>query len=112
MNEKIISLTSNAITHIKKNQSPQKNHFRLAVKKTGCSGLAYVPDMVAGGELNDVTWEQDGLTIYIAEDSVKYLQGTVVDFIDEGILQSKLIFQNPNADGLCGCGESFTIDEN
>lgn len=82
---------------------------RLAVKKSGCSGLSYVVDYVCVLEENDVVQpltEKYGL--FIDRNSYPYLKGIAVDYIKQGI-NFKLVFNNPNQKGQCGCGESFTV---
>ena len=82
--------------------------LRLGVKKTGCSGWAYTVDMANEVNAEDVVFEQDGVKVVVAPDSLAYLDGSVVDFRSEG-LGSTFHFNNPNATEECGCGESFTI---
>lgn len=82
--------------------------LRLGVKKTGCSGWAYTVDLADEVNAEDVVFEQDGVKVVVAPDSLAYLDGSVVDFRSEG-LGSTFHFANPNATEECGCGESFTI---
>ena len=82
--------------------------LRLGVKKTGCSGWAYTVDLANEVSAEDVVFEQDGVKIVVAPDSLSFLDGSVVDFRSEG-LGSAFHFTNPNATEECGCGESFTI---
>ena len=106
----IITLTPNAIEHIQKNIIAQNAiGFRLAVKKTGCSGYAYLPDIIHESKPEDIHYVFEELTLFIDPKSVPMLQGTEIDFVDHGLGQSKLIFNNPNAANLCGCGESFNL---
>lgn len=110
--ETIIKFTAKAIEHIKKNIAQQSGHgFRLAVKKTGCSGYAYVPDIVAQGKEGDIALEVEKVAVFIDKDSVKFLSGTVIDYVSQEFGQAKLVFHNPNAANLCGCGESFNLIE-
>lgn len=104
-------LTEAAILHIEKHlaKNPESRGLRLSVKKTGCSGLAYVIDYISAPEADDLLFPQaNGLLICIAKSSFPYLQGLHVDYQKQG-LNSKLVFKNPNQTGECGCGESFTI---
>ena len=82
--------------------------LRLGVKTTGCSGLAYKLEFVdaVGGE--DVIFETNGVTIVIDAKSLKYLDGTELDYTKENI-QEGFIFNNPYVKAECGCGESFTV---
>ncbi|HEY7378223.1 MAG TPA: iron-sulfur cluster assembly protein IscA [Steroidobacteraceae bacterium] len=82
--------------------------LRLGIKKTGCSGFAYVvnyADQVASG---DVVFEDRGVKVIVDPESLRYIDGTVVDFVKQG-LNEAFRFQNPNIKGECGCGESFTV---
>lgn len=81
---------------------------RLGVKTTGCSGLAYVLEFV--DELNDgdKVFEQEGVKIIVDAKSLAHLDGTELDFVKEG-LNEGFQFNNPNAKGECGCGESFSV---
>jgi iron-sulfur cluster assembly protein len=82
--------------------------LRLGVTKTGCSGYSYVinyADAVAG---EDIVFEDKGVTIVVHPDALKLIDGTVVDFVKNG-LNEAFSFKNPNVTGECGCGESFNI---
>lgn len=85
---------------------------RLSVKKTGCSGLSYVIDYVKAPLDQDITLPLDGDSlICIDKGSYPYLKGMEIDYVKQG-LSHKFVFNNPNQTGQCGCGESFTVDEN
>ena len=73
--------------------------LRLAVRKTGCSGFAYVINYADDIQPADVVFEDQG---------VKVFDGTEVDFVKQG-LNEAFKFRNPNVKGECGCGESFTV---
>jgi iron-sulfur cluster assembly protein len=82
--------------------------LRLGVKKTGCSGFAYVvnyADAVASG---DAVFESSGVKVIVDNESLQYVDGTEIDFVREG-LNEAFKFRNPNVKGECGCGESFTV---
>jgi len=82
--------------------------LRLGVKKTGCSGFAYVVNFADEIRSDDVIFETDGLKIVVDNDALEYIDGTEVDFVKEG-LNEAFKFRNPNAKGECGCGESFNV---
>jgi iron-sulfur cluster assembly protein len=79
----------------------------VGVKKTGCSGYAYTLEF-ADSPINAFHQHFDNYTIFVKEDAEQYLDGITIDYINKGLNQ-KFEFINPNENGRCGCGESFTI---
>ena len=82
--------------------------LRVGVKTTGCSGLAYVLEFVDELNDDDQVFEQDNLKLIVDGKSLVYIDGTQLDFVKEG-LNEGFQFNNPNVNGECGCGESFTV---
>ncbi|WNO60252.1 iron-sulfur cluster assembly protein IscA [Rheinheimera sp. MMS21-TC3] len=82
--------------------------LRVGVKTTGCSGLAYVLEFVDTLNEDDQVFEHDDLKLVVDGKSLVYIDGTQLDFVKEG-LNEGFQFNNPNVDGECGCGESFTV---
>lgn len=82
--------------------------LRLGVKKTGCSGFAYVVDYADAANPEDVIFEQRGVKVLVSRDHLAFLDGTQVDFVRQGINEA-FQFHNPNVKDECGCGESFNI---
>ena len=82
--------------------------LRLGVRKTGCSGWAYTVELAEEIQADDIVFEQDDVKVVVTNDSLAFLDGSVIDFVAEG-LGSTFRFVNPNATDECGCGESFTI---
>ena len=82
--------------------------IRLAVRTSGCSGMAYVLEFADEAESEDVVFEDRGIKVLIDPKSLVYLDGTEVDFGKEG-LNEGFKFNNPNVKSECGCGESFNV---
>ncbi|MDX1676210.1 iron-sulfur cluster assembly protein IscA [Arsukibacterium sp.] len=82
--------------------------LRVGVKTTGCSGLAYVLEFVDELNEDDQVFEEHGLKLIVDGKSLVYIDGTQLDFVKEG-LNEGFQFKNPNVNGECGCGESFTV---
>ena len=82
--------------------------LRVGVKKTGCSGYAYVIDYADAVEPDDAVFEDQGVKVVVDRDSLKLIDGTEVDFVKHG-LNEAFKFRNPNVKGECGCGESFNV---
>ncbi|QZN94644.1 iron-sulfur cluster assembly protein IscA [Symbiopectobacterium purcellii] len=82
--------------------------LRLGVRTSGCSGMAYVLEFVDDLNDDDVVFEDKGVRVIIDGKSLVYLDGTQLDFVKEG-LNEGFKFNNPNVNGECGCGESFTV---
>jgi len=86
---------------------------KLSTPRRGCSGLAYSVDYVTEAQLNkggsfDETIETPGGTLYVDGGSILYLVGSTMDWVEDDFTAG-FVFQNPNATGSCGCGESFTV---
>jgi iron-sulfur cluster assembly protein len=105
-----ISLTEAAATRIR-NFLDARGHgvgLRLGVKKTGCSGFAYVVNYADSQLADDVVFEDRGVRVFVDSGSLKLIDGTTVDFVKQG-LNEAFRFRNPNVKGECGCGESFSV---
>jgi iron-sulfur cluster assembly protein len=81
---------------------------KLSTPRRGCSGLAYSVDYVAEAQPFDEKIETPGGSLFIDGASVLYLIGSVMDW-QEDDFTAGFTFENPNAKGACGCGESFTV---
>lgn len=81
---------------------------RLGVRKTGCSGYAYVVDFADEIGEGDTVFEDNDVKVVVANDHLPFLDGTQLDFAREGVNET-FVFHNPNVKDECGCGESFTV---
>ena len=81
---------------------------KLSTPRRGCSGLAYSVDYVSEEEGLDEKIETPGGVFYIDGASVLYLIGSTMDWREDDFTAG-FVFENPNAKGACGCGESFMV---
>lgn len=81
---------------------------KLSTPRRGCSGLAYSVDYVTEAVPFDEKIETPGGVLYIDGGSVLYLVGSTMDWVEDEF-SAGFVFNNPNAKGSCGCGESFTV---
>ncbi len=82
--------------------------LRVGIKKTGCSGFAYVVNYADQINPEDAVFEARGVKVVVDPQSLPLIDGTLVDFVKQG-LNEAFKFQNPKAKGECGCGESFNV---
>ncbi|MBC7860005.1 MAG: iron-sulfur cluster assembly protein IscA [Burkholderiaceae bacterium] len=104
-----VTLTEKAAKHVQ-NFLSKRNclGLRLAVKTSGCSGMAYALEFADAALEDDLRFESRGVTLLIDPKSLPFLEGTELDFVREG-LNEGFKFNNPNTKNQCGCGESFTV---
>jgi iron-sulfur cluster assembly protein len=81
---------------------------KLSTPRRGCSGLAYSVDYVTEADKFDERIETPGGLFFIDGGSVLYLVGSTMDWVEDDFAAG-FVFENPNAKGACGCGESFTV---
>jgi iron-sulfur cluster assembly protein len=81
---------------------------KLSTPRRGCSGLAYSVDYVSEPDPIDEAISVGETTLWVDAGSLLYLVGSTMDW-QEDDFTAGFVFQNPNAKGACGCGESFTV---
>ncbi|MCF1190573.1 iron-sulfur cluster assembly accessory protein [Mangrovimonas sp. AS39] len=81
---------------------------RVGVKSGGCSGLSYDLKFDKEQLEDDKVFEDNGVRIIVDKKSFLYLIGTTLDY-SGGLNGSGFVFNNPNANRTCGCGESFSL---
>jgi len=81
---------------------------KLSTPRRGCSGLAYSVDYISSADPLDEKVATPGGDLYIDGASLLYLIGSNMDWVEDDFAAG-FVFQNPNAKGSCGCGESFTV---
>ncbi|HEX8302781.1 iron-sulfur cluster assembly accessory protein [Sphingomonas sp.] len=106
-----LNLTSNAQARVAELMSKAPESaigVKLSTPKRGCSGLAYSVDYVTEAKPFDEKIETPGGTLYVDGGSILYLVGSTMDWVEDDFAAG-FVFENPNAKGACGCGESFTV---
>lgn len=107
----MITLTEKAANKLKdlfKAQSmPEGTFLRVGVKGGGCSGFSYHLDIASAPGADDEVFESHGLKVVCDLKSYLYMDGCELDY-EESMLNSKFVFNNPNAKKTCGCGASFS----
>jgi iron-sulfur cluster assembly accessory protein len=81
--------------------------LRVAVQPGGCSGLIYQLYFDELLEETDSVKDFDGVEVVVDKMSVPYLDGASIDFEDT-IQKQGFTIDNPNAEGSCACGDSFS----
>ena len=104
----MLTLTPTAVEKVKAimSQRGEEGGLRISVVGGGCSGFQYQMTLDKEAHADDKVIEQDGLRVFVDARSLLYLSGTQVDYV-ETLTGSGFKFENPNAKGSCGCGESF-----
>ena len=81
---------------------------RVGVKSGGCSGLSYDLTFDKSQNEADKIFEDNGIKIIVDKKSFLYLVGTTLEY-SGGLNGKGFVFNNPNAQRTCGCGESFSL---
>ncbi len=105
-----IQLTESAAEHVHKMLEKQPGlGLRLATRKSGCTGFAYVVEYADEITENDQVFESHGVKVVVDTASLPMLDGMTVDFVQQNVLNQGFEFINPNVKNMCGCGESFSV---
>lgn len=87
---------------------PTNDFVRVGVKSGGCSGLSYDLDFDTSVAPQDKVYEDNSIKIVVDKKSILYLIGTTLEY-SGGLNGKGFVFNNPNAQRTCGCGESFSL---
>ncbi len=105
-----VTLTESAADRVR-NFLASRGHgigLRLGIRKTGCSGYAYVVNYAEEIGEEDHVFDSQGVKVVVDPESLPLIDGTEVDFVRHGLSEA-FRFRNPNVKGECGCGESFSV---
>ncbi len=98
------------ITALLAEDNKKESGLRVFVQGGGCSGFQYGLMIEDGPGATDTIIESSGIKLYVDPISVRYLKGAQVDFVDN-VAGGGFTIHNPNAVTTCGCGQSFTVDD-
>ena len=87
---------------------PLRDYVRVGVKSGGCSGLSYELKFDSELKKEDMIYEDNQVKIIVDKKSILYLAGTILEY-SGGLNGKGFVFNNPNAQRTCGCGESFSL---
>ena len=107
-----IELTERAAEEVKKIMDEQKLEegtvLRIGVTGGGCSGFSYSLGFdTKFDDEKDSKYDLHGVTVVVDKKSALFLDGTTIDFFEDGLYKRGFTFDNPNAVKTCGCGSSF-----
>ena len=108
-----ISLTDSAISHVSSILSENSDvnlRLRIYVSGGGCSGLQYGMALDTEVDPDDTIFDHEGVAIVLSAYDQKYLLVSIVDFIDTP-MGGGFKVTNPNAVKSCGCGSSFSVED-
>ena len=88
--------------------NPFQDFVRVSVKSGGCSGLSYDLNFDKKTNQDDKLYEHNDIKIIVDKKSLLYLLGTTLEY-SGGLNGKGFVFNNPNAQRTCGCGESFSL---
>ena len=87
-------------------ENPATKNLRVAVEGGGCAGFQYALT-IDEKRADDQVFAQEGFNVVVDPQSLMYLKGIRVDFV-ESLAGAGFKIENPNAKGGCGCGSSFS----
>ena len=105
---KISDAAKERLNYLLSKQVEKTAFVRVGVESGGCSGLSYKLDFDNIKNDDDELIKDNGINLLINKKSFLYLVGTTLEFSD-GLNGKGFVFNNPNANRTCGCGESFSL---
>jgi len=111
--KQVLKITERAAERLKYllSNRPGALGILIGLKKRGCNGLSWTFDYITKDtEIPKLaeTIEDKGVRVVIQPGAVMNVIGTEMDY-EENEVHAKFVFNNPNAIGTCGCGESFNV---
>lgn len=113
VDDAVLVVTPAAVSIIKGllDQRNIPNHaLRVFVTGGGCSGMQYGMAFQEAPEAGDTVINRDGISLLVDPNSLMYLRGATIDYVDS-LIGGGFQIENPNALSSCGCGHSFKSDD-
>lgn len=106
-----VALTKDAASHVEHMLARRGRGIglRVGTTKSGCSGYAYDIDYADEIDDSDFVYESHGVKVIVNEHSLEHLDGLVIDYVRQNVLNKGFEFSNPNVKEMCGCGESLSF---
>lgn len=111
MTKSILTLTEAAAGHVKallEGRGKSSCGIRIGLRSKGCSGLSYTLEFADEVGPYDEVIDVYDIKVLIDPKAIMFIMGSEMDFVEDK-LTSGFVFNNPNAKGMCGCGESFHV---
>ncbi|MCF7804511.1 MAG: iron-sulfur cluster insertion protein ErpA [Candidatus Marinimicrobia bacterium] len=97
----------NKLRTLLQEQNKEEHGLRVYIQGGGCSGMSYGMEFEDEPEKSDEVLEQNGIKVIVDKFSLKYIDGSEIDYADEGLMGGSFQVVNPQAKSTCGCGQSF-----
>lgn len=106
--EIIVTLTDRAINKVKallEKENKKDYGLRVGIVAGGCSSYMYEIALEKEPKQEDIVLEEKGVKVFINPDSVAFMKGSTVDYLD-ALTNAGFKINNPNVKTSCGCGHS------
>jgi iron-sulfur cluster assembly accessory protein len=90
-------------------ESENEVFLRVQIRGGGCAGFQYHLILDQEKE-NDLLFESFNEKVIIDPESFEFVKGSTITYTD-GLNGSGFEVLNPRAKSACGCGSSFTLDD-
>ncbi len=110
--EQPVTFTQAALTHFRNHLAKtQSLAIKIGITTTGCSGLAYVVEPIKEIPEGFIKIDEEGVLFFVDPKALQYVNGLEIDHVKRELGLSQLVYNNPNESARCGCGESFTVQQ-
>lgn len=106
----MVTLTEKAEKRLKnliEDQNKTGYGLRVYIQGGGCSGMSYGMEFDDEVQYGDEVMERNGVKVIVDKFSLRYMDGSEIDYVEEGLMGGSFQVKNPQAKSTCGCGQSF-----